>query len=75
MKSHRWVGAHRGKFQACSGTEESSDNGFIDTILLPPKKFFQQHFRVTIRGWAEDRRFICLSECFYFNLQLFQSGD
>lgn len=47
----------------------------IQFFYPPKKKIFQQHFRVTIRGWAEDRRFICLSECFYFNLQLFQSGD
>lgn len=38
MKSHRWVDAHRGKFQAFSGTEGSSDNGFIDSSTPPKKK-------------------------------------
>jgi len=37
MKSHRWIDTGVGKFLACSGTKGSSDNGFIYTILLPPK--------------------------------------
>lgn len=37
-KSHRWVDTRVGKFLVCSGTEGGSDNGFIYTILLPPKK-------------------------------------
>lgn len=37
MKSHQWVDTHVGKFLACSGTQESSDNGFIYTIPIHPK--------------------------------------
>lgn len=37
MKSHLWVDTHIGKFLARSGAEESYENGFICTILLPKK--------------------------------------
>lgn len=74
MKSHRWIDTHVGKFLACSATEESSDNDFIYTILLPPPKSSDDILGSPwgVEQWRGD---LCLLECFYFNLRLFQSGD